>query len=120
MSSRVSQKAVSCSRTALNWLLTSSFLLLGGCVVSISDVTRIKHWSDSAGDLRDHIKKICSDELVSRCKPIWGLDSEGEIIGAWRNFGVPNMWYMMGQFSPFSFGFRDDDIFFFFFFSTCL
>ena len=49
------------------------------------------------------------DELISRINPVWGLDSEGETIGAWRNFGVPNMWYMMGQSSPFSFGYRGDD-----------
>jgi hypothetical protein len=46
------------------------------------------------------------------------MDSEGEITGAWRNLGVPNMWYMMGQFSPFLFvtlGFRDDvDVFTYF------
>ena len=103
MSSRVLQKAVSCSRTALNWLLTSSFSLLGGCS-SISKCTRINYSTDSIGDLRDQIWRVGGDELVSRCKPLLGLDSEGEINGVWRNFGVPNMWYMMGQlplfFSP--------------------
>ena len=54
--------------------------------------------TDSLEDLHDQIRKVGGDELVSRCKPIWGLDSEGEILGAWRNFGVPNMWYMLGQF----------------------
>lgn len=28
--------------------------------------------------------------------PIWGLNDEGEIRGAWREIGLPNMWYMMG------------------------
>ena len=61
--------------------------------------------TDSVGDLRDQFRKVGGDELISRIKLSWGLDSEGEIIGAWRNFGVPNMWYMMGPFFP-SFGFR--------------
>ena len=74
-----------------------------------SNVTGLIIQIDSVGDLRDQIRIIVGDELVSRCKPIWGLNSEGEIQGAWRNFGVPNMWYMMGQFSPFSFGFRNDN-----------
>ena len=72
--------------------------------------TRINYSTPSVGDIHDEIRKVGGDELVSRCnKPIWGLDSEGEANGAWRNFGVPNMWYMMGRFSPFSFGFRDDN-----------
>ena len=47
------------------------------------------------------MKRVVGDELTSRCKPVWGLDSEGEISGAWRNIGVPNMWYMIGRFSPY-------------------
>ena len=59
--------------------------------------------TDSLEDLHEQIRRVGGDELVSRCKPIWGLDSEGEILGAWRNFGVPNMWYMLGQFFFFPF-----------------
>ena len=58
----------------------------------------INYSTDSLGDLRDQIRKVGGDELLNRCGPLWGLDSEGEIAGIWRNFGVPNMWYMMGQY----------------------
>ena len=74
---------------------------------------RIDYSTDSVGDLRDQIRKVGGDELMGRIKPVYGLDSEGEITGAWRNFGVPNMWYILGQFYRFSFDFRDDDNFFF-------
>lgn len=50
--------------------------------------------------MRDQIGRVGGDELVNRCKPIWGLNSEGEINGAWRDLGIPNMWYIMGQFFP--------------------
>ena len=107
MSSKVSQKAVSCSRTEPNWLLTSSFLLLGGLTLIYNlFCTRVNYLTDSLGDLRDQIRRVGGDELINRCKPVWGLDSEGEIMGAWRNLGVPNMWYMMGQFYPFSLYFQ--------------
>ncbi|KAI0770913.1 FAD/NAD-P-binding domain-containing protein [Trametes elegans] len=43
------------------------------------------------------IKQICGEELGSRVKPIWGLDKEGELRTAWRDTGVPNFWYMMGN-----------------------
>jgi hypothetical protein len=72
--------------------------------------------TDSVGDMRDQIRRVGGDELSSRCKPVRGLDSEGEVIGAYRNIGVPNMWYMMGRFSPFSFGFKEMMTIFF----TCL
>ena len=29
--------------------------------------------------------------------PIWGLDKEGEVRGAWRELDVPNLYYMMGE-----------------------
>jgi hypothetical protein len=57
---------------------------------------------------------------VGQCKPVLGLDSDGEVIGAWHNLCIPNMWYMMGHWgwlgSVFSFlvlWFQrdDDDIF---------
>ena len=78
----------------------SSFSLLGGCTTSSSFSTSkiflIYSTDDSVGDFRDQIKRVGGDELVSRCKPLWGFDSEGEINGVWRDLGVPNMWYMMG------------------------
>ena len=44
----------------------------------------------------DHIRRVCGDEVVNRCKPILGLDNEGEVNGVWRDLGIPNMWYTSG------------------------
>jgi len=43
------------------------------------------------------MRSIIGPELGARLKPIWGLDSEGEIKGAWRDIGVPRAWCMMGE-----------------------
>jgi hypothetical protein len=40
---------------------------------------------------------ICGPEITDRIKRIWGLDEEGESRGAWRDCGVDNLWYMMGE-----------------------
>ena len=42
------------------------------------------------------VRAIVGDEIASRCKPIWGMDEEGELNSAWRDCGVPNMWIMVG------------------------
>ena len=50
------------------------------------------------------MRSIIGPELGARLKPIWGLDPEGEIKGAWRDIGVPRAWCMMGETSlPFQF-----------------
>jgi hypothetical protein len=47
------------------------------------------------------MRKILGPEAGARLKPIWGLDAEGEIKGAWRDIGLPRLWCMIGK--PFSF-----------------
>ena len=49
------------------------------------------------GDPRDGFKKIIGEELGGKVKEIWGLNSAGEAKGAWRDIGVDNLWYMMGN-----------------------
>ena len=49
------------------------------------------------GDTRDGYKKILGEELGSKVKQIWGLDSAGEVNGAWRDIGIENLWCMMGN-----------------------
>ncbi|KAJ7137003.1 hypothetical protein C8R44DRAFT_768224 [Mycena epipterygia] len=49
------------------------------------------------GEARDGVRKICGDEIGAQCKKIWGLNNEGEINGAWRDLGVPGLWYMIGN-----------------------
>lgn len=60
----------------------------------VSNITLIQ--LVSYGDVRDPIRKICGDEIVDRCTPIWGLDKEQEMVGIWRYLGVRNLWTMMG------------------------
>ncbi|KAJ7168902.1 hypothetical protein C8R46DRAFT_1163015 [Mycena filopes] len=49
------------------------------------------------GDARNGVRKICGDAVGDKCKPIWGLNDEGEIKGAWGDLGVPGLWYMIGN-----------------------
>ncbi|THU96531.1 FAD/NAD(P)-binding domain-containing protein [Dendrothele bispora CBS 962.96] len=49
------------------------------------------------GDNRHIIRKICGEDVGNRCTPIWGLDSDGEIQGTWRDLGVKGLWYIMGN-----------------------
>lgn len=44
----------------------------------------------------DSVRRTLGDQVASRCKPIWGMDKEGELNGAWRSTGVPNFWIMVG------------------------
>ncbi|KAF7345177.1 Flavin-containing monooxygenase YUCCA3 [Mycena sanguinolenta] len=48
-------------------------------------------------DARDTVRKVCGDAVADRCGRIWGLNAEGEVNGAWRDLGVPGLWYMMGN-----------------------
>src|SRR5258708_8006198 len=56
----------------------------------------------SLGEARDPMRKILGPEVGARLKPIWGLDEEGEIRGAWRDIGVPHLWCMIGMLFFFS------------------
>ncbi len=51
----------------------------------------------SLGESRDPMRKILGPEAGARLKPIWGLDAEGEIQGAWRDIGLPRLWCMIGE-----------------------
>ncbi len=43
------------------------------------------------------VKKILGDDVSAGVKPVWGLDEEGELRNVWRDSGVPNFWFMMGN-----------------------
>ncbi|GBE89505.1 FAD/NAD-binding domain-containing protein [Sparassis crispa] len=49
------------------------------------------------GDTRNSIRSVCGDEIANACKPIWGLDEEGELRGSYRDLGIPGLWYAMGS-----------------------
>ena len=50
-------------------------------------------FSDARGPIRD----IIGEDEAKKVPPIWGLNEEGEIRTAWREVGLPNVWYMMGN-----------------------
>ncbi|OBZ79359.1 putative indole-3-pyruvate monooxygenase YUCCA8 [Grifola frondosa] len=45
------------------------------------------------------IAKIVGEKVASQIKPLWGLNEEGELRTVWRDTGVPNLWFMMGNLS---------------------
>lgn len=47
-------------------------------------------------NMRETARRIFGDEVADRCHPVWGLNSEGEIKGMWRNSGHPGFWFMGG------------------------
>ncbi|KAI0043336.1 FAD/NAD(P)-binding domain-containing protein [Auriscalpium vulgare] len=49
------------------------------------------------GDAREPLRAVLGDEVGDRLNRIWGLNSEGEIYGAWRDMGVPRLYVMMGN-----------------------
>lgn len=48
-------------------------------------------------DPRGPITDLVGAEEGKKIVPIWSLNAEGEIRGAWREIGLPNFWYMMGN-----------------------
>ncbi|KAF8510816.1 hypothetical protein BU17DRAFT_55151 [Hysterangium stoloniferum] len=49
------------------------------------------------GDARVAAAHLLEEKLVSKIGPIWGLNEEGELNGLFRNCGVPNLYFMMGN-----------------------
>ena len=44
----------------------------------------------------DSVRRTLGNGVADRCKPIWGIDKEGELNSAYRGTGVPNFWLMVG------------------------
>jgi cation diffusion facilitator CzcD-associated flavoprotein CzcO len=44
----------------------------------------------------DSIRATLGEKIASQCRPIWGIDEEGEYKTAYRETGVPNLWIMVG------------------------
>ncbi|KAJ3480860.1 hypothetical protein NLJ89_g12254 [Agrocybe chaxingu] len=45
----------------------------------------------------DAVTRLCGPSVSSACGRVWGLNSEGEINGAWRDLGVKGLWFMIGN-----------------------
>jgi len=47
-------------------------------------------------NMRETARRLLGDDVASRCKPVWGLDEEGEVSSMWRGSGHPGLWFMGG------------------------
>ncbi|KAH9920544.1 FAD/NAD(P)-binding domain-containing protein [Epithele typhae] len=45
----------------------------------------------------DVLAKIFEVDMLKKLKPQWDVDEEGESRNTWRDSGVPNFWFMMGN-----------------------
>ncbi|UZG59905.1 flavin-containing monooxygenase [Rhodococcus opacus] len=50
-------------------------------------------------NMRESARRILGDSVADRCKPVWGLDEEGELNTMWRPSGHPGFWFTGGSFA---------------------
>ncbi|MFE9606870.1 NAD(P)-binding domain-containing protein [Streptomyces hokutonensis] len=50
-------------------------------------------------NMRETAREIFGDAVAEKCRPVWGLDSEGELSGVWRRSGFDGLWFMGGNLS---------------------
>ncbi|KIJ67523.1 hypothetical protein HYDPIDRAFT_173996 [Hydnomerulius pinastri MD-312] len=51
------------------------------------------------GDHRDVMTDICGPEVASKVGEIWGVDEDGQVMGAWRDCGHEGLWFGIGNLS---------------------
>lgn len=49
------------------------------------------------GDHRDVMRDICGAEIASKVGEIWGVDKDGQLMGAWRDSGHEGLWFGIGE-----------------------
>ncbi|MBN9621824.1 MAG: NAD(P)-binding domain-containing protein [Actinobacteria bacterium] len=49
------------------------------------------------GSMADAAQAIVGDEIAGRCKPVWGVEEEGEMNSVWRSSGHPGIWFFGGN-----------------------
>lgn len=50
-------------------------------------------------NMRETARELFGDAVADRCRPVWGLDGEGELSGVWRRSGFDGLWFMGGNLS---------------------
>ena len=50
------------------------------------------------GPVNETLTTLLGEDVGAKLKPVWGLDAEGELNGAWRYLGHENLWAMVGTF----------------------
>jgi cation diffusion facilitator CzcD-associated flavoprotein CzcO len=48
---------------------------------------------------KDTVSKVLGREYAEQLRTIWSLDAEGELKGTYRDCGIPNCYYMVGNLS---------------------
>ncbi|KAF9222598.1 FAD/NAD(P)-binding domain-containing protein [Gyrodon lividus] len=51
------------------------------------------------GDHRDVMRDICEPQVASKVGDIWGVDEDGQLMGAWRDCGHEGLWFGIGSLS---------------------
>ncbi|CZR43891.1 uncharacterized protein FPRO_13699 [Fusarium proliferatum ET1] len=49
------------------------------------------------GNLRQHVDKIFGSAIAKRARDCYGLDSKGEVLGAYKLLEQPGLWYIGGS-----------------------
>jgi hypothetical protein len=42
------------------------------------------------------VRLVCGEEVAQMVGPIWGMDDEGELRGAWKDSGHEGLWIAAG------------------------
>ncbi|KAF8558001.1 FAD/NAD(P)-binding domain-containing protein [Imleria badia] len=50
-------------------------------------------FATGCGDHRDVMRDICGPEVASKVGEIWGMDEDGQLMGAWRDSGHEGLWF---------------------------
>lgn len=50
--------------------------------------------------IKDSVAETLGPKYANMVKQIWGLDSEGELCGIFRDCGIPNCYYLVGGIAP--------------------
>jgi putative flavoprotein involved in K+ transport len=48
-------------------------------------------------NMRESARRLLGDTVADRCRPVWGLDDEGELRTIWRRSGHDRLWFMGGN-----------------------
>ncbi|KAJ6528230.1 FAD/NAD-P-binding domain-containing protein [Mycena vulgaris] len=55
-------------------------------------------YATSYQSIRDNMRALFSDSVIDQTTPLWGIDDEGEVRGAYRPSGYPGLWFAVGNF----------------------
>ncbi|EER24455.1 Flavin-binding monooxygenase-like family protein [Coccidioides posadasii C735 delta SOWgp] len=93
-SGKISKGLIKMKSDALITAYTENGLLLSDGSELKADV--IVFTTGFVGTLRDEVAKYLGQQIADQVDEYWGLDTEGEIRGAYKPIGHPGLWYTGG------------------------